>query len=328
MANYDFNKFSNIDDKNVDVESAEVNTVSESTLVDMKIEMQKLYNYLQSDKFDHNKFKEELKKYLDNYNRILYSEISAAIFKESESNIFNIINNLESIAESSASNIFLNQQVEEVDKSILKLWDHVNLANMQLENLQMKDKTLREKFNTVVQPVVSELREETQNSINSNNRDLTNSLLAMLGIFTALAFLLFGGVSSASSVLSNISSIQLPLLMVLMSIWGGIICNISYFLIYFVSKLIHISIKTNNRYNASVFRRHPYICLINFALLSMFVLSSWFYFIEVTTGDKWIKLFILNNKDFLLIGTFIVFFLLLLAFSYLLFKINDSKHDW
>ena len=95
-----------------------------------------------------------------------------------------------------------------------------------------------------------------------------------------------------------------------------------------MAKLGKISIKTNNRLGANVFRRHPYIVLMNFLLASILLLSLWGYVIESTVGINWLIDFINKNEDFLLICTILILILIIGLFIYIIYKINNKKDDY
>ena len=95
-----------------------------------------------------------------------------------------------------------------------------------------------------------------------------------------------------------------------------------------MSKMTGTNIKTNLRWNAPVYRRHPYIFLINSFLIAILLISAWLCVIEKATGDSWILMIVSNNKDFLLFGTLLLIALIVIFFTVLLFKMSSDKHDW
>lgn len=262
--------------------------------------------------------------------RLLYSVISSKIYGLNEVDI----NSLESLCDQLVSYVFILQNKEGKDNTVntivLKLSDHINLALAQERYVQhFNDGKLNEKFNKVddFMKKADDLDQKV-GDLDNDIKNMNSQVISILGIFTAISFVVFGGISSASSILSNIASTSLPKLGILASIWSIAICNMVYFLLYFMAKFTKINIKTNLRFNAPVYRRHPYIFLINVILCVILFLSVWFYIIEITTGDSWIKMIVSNNKDFLLFGTIVIIGIIIIFFIWLFFKMNSDKNDW
>lgn len=212
---------------------------------------------------------------------------------------------------------------EQTIKIVTKLADHIDLALAQERYFIDYNK---EELNDKINEVDSFMKDV--NRLNDNFNSLNSQIISVLGIFTAIAFILFGGISSAASILDKIENISIGLLLIFGGVWGLIIYNTIYFLIYYISKLTTINIKTNRRYNASIFRRHPYICIINYIFLSMTIIGSWFYLIEYTIGNDWMKNLIENNRDFLSFGTVFIFVVIIIVGGWIIYKISDSSHDY
>lgn len=269
---------------------------------------------------------EEIYLYIkDNFvhNRMLYSVISSMIYNLG---IYEI-NELEYTCEQLVSYTYSVRNHRDVDetvkKVVLKLSDHINLALAQERFVQqLNDERLNESFAKVDSFI------DKSDAIENKIENMNGQVISILGVFTAIAFVVFGGISSASSILSNINNTSLPKLGVLASIWGIAIVNLVYFLLYFMSKMTGTIIKTNLRWNAPVYRRHPYIFLINSVLVTILLISIWLCVIEKATGNSWILMIVSNNKDFLLFGTLLLIALIVIFFTVLLFKMSSDKHDW
>lgn len=269
---------------------------------------------------------DKMNDYIKEYERIIYSVISNYIFTNCEDNNINILQtNIDKICDCILSSNY-GKTLDEllIKKSVLKLYDHVNLAIYQYYSLKANDTDFSRKIGENIAPV----RRGIDNQLKDFEKTMTSQLISILGIFTAISFIVFGGISSASSILSNISKLSMVRLILLASIWGLAICNLVFFLLYFMAKLSKISIKTNPRPGANICRRHPYIVIINFVLGSILVLSLWGCLVEITTGVEWLKAIVNNNKDFLLIGTVILISAIIIMFIVILFKVSDNKNDW
>lgn len=256
-------------------------------------------------------------------NRLLYSVISSMVYSLSEYEL----NNLEYTCERLVSYAYSINSYQTDDriarKVVLKLSDHINLALAQERYInRLNDDSLNNSFDKVDSFI------EKSNDIETKIENMNGQVISILGVFTAIAFVVFGGISSASSIFKNMNSASLPRLGVLTSIWCIAICNMVYFLLYFMSKMTGTNIKTNLRWNAPVYRRHPYIFLINSFLIAILLISAWLCVIEKATGDSWIMMIVTNNKDFLLFGTLLLIALLIIFFIVLLFKMSSDKHDY
>lgn len=252
--------------------------------------------------------------------RLLYSVISNKIYELEEWQLNDLESACEMLIEYSHS--YTNNDVI-VDKIILKLADHINLALAQERYIQKYNDTEVQYRIDAIDNYMSKadrLEERIEN--------INTQIISVLGIFTAISFVLFGGISSAASILDKLKNPSIGQLLIFGGIWGIILYNVVYFLIYYISKLTKISIKTNDRINASVYRRHPYICVINFMLLCITIIGVWLYFIEYATGNQWIKSIVSNNKDFLTFGTSFLIIILIGVGIWLVHKITDESKDW
>lgn len=251
--------------------------------------------------------------------RLIYSVISNQVYNLQEWQINDLENASLKLVEYT-NNFKDNQQIIKI---ITKLADHIDLALAQERYFIDYNKNDLNKKIDEVDKFMNDV-----DRLNDNFNNLNTQIISVLGIFTAIAFILFGGISSAASILEKIDKISIGLMLVFGGVWGLIEYNTVYFLIYYVSKLTKINIKTNKRYNASIFRRHPYICIINYILMSMTIFGSWFYLIEYTIGNSWIKKIVENNRDFLSFGTVFILFILILFVGWMFYKISDSSHDY
>lgn len=160
---------------------------------------------------------DNLKAYISKHDRILYAPISNEIYRCYDENGYEdamrimgtLITNIEKLVAYTETPEFQTRRsrirnsdsikhFEDTQKAILKIWDHVNLAQQQYNALKQSDDEYKEKFEKLISPYKEDM-----------TKDMNNQLLTMVSIFTALAFLVFGGISS----LDNIFSVHgIPLL--------------------------------------------------------------------------------------------------------------------
>lgn len=263
-------------------------------------------------------FRQLVNEYNTKYKRLLYSEFSSIFFDCSEEEEGIVLTNLEEISDLSFSNIDKGQ-ANKIDLMIIKIYDHLNLASRQLLSLKNTDDIIQDK----VESFLEEQLQGLKNGMEENNRNVTTNLISLVGIFTALSFVVFGGITSFQSIFSNIRGIPLTKVMILGCIWAIAIVNIVFFLIYFMAKLTGRDIKTNP-YSSSILKRYPLIYLINMIIITIFIMSLWLRFVEISSGNEWIIGLTKNNKDLLSFGSIAVLVIIGAIWSYIYVRMNRS----
>ena len=176
----------------------------------MQAAINEFFNHLvvKHDGFDKGKAFDELQRYIMQYERILYSPISNIIYSAYENSqeeelLGTLMSNLDALVSYTQDPKVIAERkmalrerrnkriVDDTQKAILKIWDHVNLANQQYKVLKQTDDEYNEKFNRRI----SDYKEEMTKEMNAQ-------LLTMVSIFTALAFLIFGGITSLGNIFS------------------------------------------------------------------------------------------------------------------------------
>lgn len=133
--------------------------------------------------------------------------------------------------------------------------------------------------------------------------------------------MVFGGITSFQSIFSNVKDVPLTKVMILGCIWSIAIVNIVFFLLYFMAKLTGKNIKTN-QYSSSMIRRYPFICILNSLILTLFIISLWLRFIEISSGNEWIIALTKNNKDFLTFGSIILLLVIIVIWTTILRRLD------
>lgn len=277
--------------------------------------------FISSDAFD------ELLRYINNYDRILYSTISNIIYAHYDndnstadpagtlqSNLESLVKYVENEANIAAKKSALskNQTPESVDdarRTVLKIWDHVTLASQQYTMLKQSDEEYDQKF----KKRIASYKEEMSKEMNAQ-------MITMVGIFTALAFLIFGSISSLDGVFENIN---MPLfkVMSIALIWGLCILNMIFVFLYCIGKMTNLNFKANNSSNATIFQRYPIVWWTNLTLISLLAMTSWGYFIQQNAiGIRIIE--ITNSSPLLIfwIGNIVILALIILAVVLLIKK--------
>ncbi len=160
--------------------------------------------------FDSSRSLDLIKKHIDLYERFLYSEISNFIYNIEDAERKNLLQNIEKILSLCNKDDF---------RTILKLYDHVNLAINQL-SLKQGRKEFQEQFKEHFDQEISPVWEQTKQEIQSASKSISSQLISMVSIFTAIAFVVFGGISSLENIFTNINEASILKLCILGSIWG------------------------------------------------------------------------------------------------------------
>lgn len=234
---------------------------------------------------------EEIGRYISTYKRWLYSDISDFLFNCGEKNAASFISNLDILQEYARKRMLdCNDNEKEFESSekmvtvIEKLWDHSNLAQKQNVNLHDSDSTFKARFNENLIPFKSDF-----------TREMNMQFISLIAIFTALSFIVFGGISSLDNVFLGVKNIPILNLMIIGCIWGICISNLIFVFIFFVSKLTHISIKSSEKETSSICEKYPFIVWVNFIHLLIFSISCWLYYIDYSNSGGWLLTFSRNN---------------------------------
>lgn len=132
--------------------------------------------------------------------------------------------------------------LEDIVQKLEKLYDHISLEETRIKyNSKMVNKSnmmiennVMNQFNTTIIEFQNKL-DETTNSLNSN-------IITIVGLFSAIIFVFFGGLTSLSNIVSGIiqikslDEIKVPLIVILS--FGLIMFNTVFLLLYSVSKIV------------------------------------------------------------------------------------------
>lgn len=282
------------------ITKTENNISFEITDKDITQEMtEKVNSFCQSLFIDSNEFKKEkafndILDYIKRYDRLLYAPISNTIYacfdehevEEAINMLGTMSSNIESVVAYTQSKEFKEIEAKEQDeeereklsdarKAILKIWDHVNLAQQQYSTLKQTNEEYRKKFDKSISPVIENI-----------TKDMNAQLLTMIGIFTALAFLIFGGISSLDNIFGNP---ELPLfkLMIVGTVWGICILNLVFVFMFCVGKMTKLNFKSTENENASIFQKYPVVWWSNLIIVSIMLLSMWGYYLTQNEVHNW-----------------------------------------
>lgn len=245
-----------------------------------------------SDKFEEKDACDKIIDYIHNHDRILYAPISNTIYacyneheaKEAEKMIGTMIANMQAVVDYTRSDEYVERKktagkkqkaFDDTRKAVLKIWDHINLAQMQYSSLKQTDEEYKKKFNASIEPIKDNI-----------TKDLNAQLLTMVGIFTALAFLIFGGISSLDNIFAN-QEIPILKLMIVGSVWGLCILNLIFVFLFCVGKMTKLKFTSTDNPDATIFQKYPIVWWSNLVIVSIMILSMWGYYITKRNIHTW-----------------------------------------
>lgn len=243
---------------------------------------------------------EYLVSYMHDCHRILYSEFSNLIYayyekhnpNDASQKISTMLSHIEKLIDYTQTNTFkeklLNsnnaKDYEDASKAVIKIWDHISLAQQQYNMLKMSDTEYKQKIDERLSPFQRDLLKE-----------LNSQLLTMIGIFTALAFLLFGGISSLENLFAN-SSMPTLKFMVVGSIWGFCLLNLLYIFLFCVGKMSNLKFGSEEDY--TIFQKYAIVWWSDFILVTIMCLSFWAYYLQKNNSYQWANNLFLKHSFF------------------------------
>lgn len=248
--------------------------LTEDHISEMSLAMDSLCTLLAVDSSDFNKveFLGIFGKYIEANNRLLYTNISNTIF-----NNYDIIGtyqtNLESVIAYSYEDILYDKQKvlehEKIQRALMKFWDHINLAIRQYELFNQND----EHYEIIATKKLKDVEIRL-------TKEMNMQLISLIAIFTALSFILFGGISSLDNIFLGAKDIPVTKLMIVGVIWCFCIMNLIYVFMFLVAKLTGLTIKSTQDADANLVQKYPLIWWCNWVLIATLIFSCWAYYIK------------------------------------------------
>lgn len=272
--------------------------------------------------------------YIRKHHRILYSQISNMIYalynehppEEAMILLGTMLSNIEKIMEYTETQPYRDELAEiecqeeknfykDTQNALIKIWDHVNLAQAQYSGLKQTDEEYKRKFNASIEPFKNTLV-----------RDMNAQLLTMVSIFTALAFLIFGGISSLGSIFSNH---ELPVLkiMIIGCVWGLCILNLLFVFLFCVGKMTNLNFKSGNETGSNIFQKYPVVWWSNLVILMLLAGNLWTYYIRQEKIDSWFRAWCGRFPQMAMWGGYGIIFVVFIVLFILLFRQTWKSRD-
>lgn len=241
---------------------------------------------------DHYSFEENDEQFNDDFNKLLSAACNLHTEFVPYSEITRIIYGLQ---DESGMDFFMEAFKKQIMKRIqhnsselsneyvilIKVSEHVNLAVKQKDSLYQEQAVEIAKQGEIVKSLGEEIKEKEQ-ELDDLNKEMENlkvvkgslygDFIAILGIFSALIFSLFGGFSTVSSVVSQISSHEkLYRIMISASLLGVILLSLLFFLLKAIAIMSGKTI-TNSKQKYP-WQKYPFFTTTLFILIVIFVLG-------------------------------------------------------
>ncbi|MCI8639687.1 MAG: hypothetical protein HFG41_11295 [Coprococcus sp.] len=289
---------------------------------------------IDSNKFEDEKVFNMIFQYIKAYKRLLYSQISNVVYacfnehtpEEASNKLGTMISNIEKIVAYTGTQQYKDKKektkrpeeraaYEDTEKALIKIWDHVNLAQTQYSGLKQTDEEYKRKFDKSITPFKEELV-----------RDMNAQLLTMVSIFTALAFLVFGGISSLGSIFSNH---ELPLLKVIIigCVWGICLLNLIFVFLFCIGKMTGLNFKSNREPDANIVQKYPIVWWSDLIILTILFGTLWTYYIRKEKMDSWFIAWCRSFRQGVVWFGYGVIAIVFIAVSIVLFKLSWKKGE-
>lgn len=255
--------------------------------------------------FKEKEFFEKINGYIVQKDRLLYTHITNYIFVLKEEDFVTLQTNIDSVVnymygekckEDFADYLkdkYKKRQFERTQRTVLKMWDHVNLARRQYVMFHHKDKDYAK--------IVDEKMELVEAKI---SKEINMQLISLVAIFTALSFLVFGGMSSLDNIFIGAKDIPVTKLMIVGTIWCFSIMNLVFVFMFFVAKLTKLDIKSTDDVNANLVQKYPLIWWSNLFLVSLLMLCCWSYYVKAENISNAIYEFLIKHSEiYTVLGT-------------------------
>ena len=196
--------------------------------------------------FNIDDFEKLLDDYLTKYSRILYSSFTAYSYRlkseKKDKEIDNMSGNLVSII----SSFNVEEKIEDRQKILLKLYDHISLATRQASTMEVtKEKvdpyilkateTIKSQLENLNQDMIA-YKERMRADIEAQKDSLMSQMIAIVAIFVGISFVMFGGMSLINDLFTHVDGQPVPLveLICLGCLIGIVMIVVMYCFIMFI----------------------------------------------------------------------------------------------
>lgn len=263
-------------------ESSQKQDSAHEYFVDMKLDMDMIciQLFVSSQEFNAERVFDAIYAYVLKHDRILYAVISNHIFEtESEQKLGQMETNIDTLVEYLWSDRYKTRESEGSDsdkdklqrtkKAILKIYDHVNLARRQFASLRDSDEDFKKRFEANITPFRTEMMKDKTEMM----KDTSAQLITLVGIFTAIAFIVFGGISSMEMMFTLLQKTSLVRVVIVGSLWSLCIINLIFIFLFCIGKITGTPFESAP--DGNIVKRYPIVWWSNLLMCTIFLAASW-----------------------------------------------------
>lgn len=176
-----------------------------------------------------------------------------------------------------------------------KLNDHVELELDRIQFSVQREREVRLRMVNDLNDALRNAQEDMINTANNIESKLNNTVISVLGIFSAIIIAFFGGLNVLGNIFTHVSnnSVSIYRLIFMSCLTGLIVFNTIFMLLHFISKMLDRNMGKCCSYNIIdkfeesrnlfkrlyygikiIFKRHPMIFGFNSLIISIMVLTS------------------------------------------------------
>ena len=248
---------------------------------------------------------EVVKNYYANNKRHKYSEVSSYLMETAD--IEYLLENLRRIKKRLGE----SKEDELTSIKVFKLIDHItlelnrtkynskNFTDMQIASMNVVLGEATKKISSTVEELrqeqaqkinleIEEFRSETE-ELKEKVNDSYSQFVSILGIFSAIVLVFFGGMTAFSSIFANMQNINRFKLAFITALVGMIIFNLIFMFLYVLAKLLGREIVASTASEVGgkfkfinwvkrIWGRYPYMLMFNITMLVIMMMSfiSWY----------------------------------------------------
>jgi hypothetical protein len=173
----------------------------------------------------------DFSRYILTYHHLEYCDIVYYIFSlKSDEKIGQILTNLECVFSSCEK----DEQKKEVYTFLRKFYDRVSLAQLEYTSYVRND----DDIGRICDIKITEFNKKIQSTIQEKEEEITRQLISLVAIFTALSFVVFGGISILDNLLSNIKTAPILKILFVGDLWMICMCNLFFIFVKLISAII------------------------------------------------------------------------------------------
>lgn len=216
-----------------------------------------------------------------------------------------------------------NDNRRDLYRTVIKFYDHANLAHQQQVTFSSKKEALREdvkhEVNSTLEPRIAEI-----------SKEMTSQLVGLISIFTALSFIVFGGISSLENMVTSLEGTLdkydsvLPILILAMA-WALCMMNLLFGFMYFVIRITHLR-KPVDENAKNVVQRYPVVFLCDYIIVALLILFSGMWFAKkAKIGSGFYKFWVNNRPDMTFVVAILIFVVIFTVVGVVLLNLYKAK---